>query len=79
MRVCSGAQKRGYLDNARRIKEAFEHLGLSAVSGVNAPYIWVRLPQDVHSWAFLDALLARAGIVSTPGAGLARKDRAACV
>ena len=59
----------GYLDNARRIKAAFERLGLSAVGGVNAPYVWVRLPQGTDSWDFFDALLTRAGIVSTPGAG----------
>ena len=59
----------GYLDNARRIKEAFEHLGLNAVGGVNAPYVWIRLPNGVDSWDFFDALLARAGIVSTPGVG----------
>ncbi|MDR2694999.1 MAG: LL-diaminopimelate aminotransferase [Deltaproteobacteria bacterium] len=59
----------GYLDNARRIKEAFAHMGLSAVGGINAPYVWVRLPQGVDSWDFFDALLVRAGIVSTPGAG----------
>jgi len=59
----------GYLDNARRIKETFERLGLNAVGGVNAPYVWVRLPKGVDSWDFFDSLLARAGIVSTPGAG----------
>jgi LL-diaminopimelate aminotransferase len=59
----------GYLDNARRIREAFEHLGLKAVGGVNAPYVWIRLPESVDSWNFFDALLTRAGIVSTPGVG----------
>ncbi len=59
----------GYLENARSIKKAFEELGLAVFGGVNAPYVWVRLPQGTDSWDFFSLLLQRAGIVSTPGAG----------
>ncbi len=65
----------GYLENARRIKEAFARLGLDATGGINAPYVWVRLPEGTDSWAVFDALLRRAGIVSTPGAGFGARGR----
>ncbi len=65
----------GYLDNAGSIKAAFEGLGLAAVGGVNAPYVWVRLPDGMDSWDFFDALLTRAGIVSTPGSGFGAAGR----
>ncbi len=65
----------GYLENARLIKSAFEGLGLAAAGGVNAPYVWVRLPDGVDSWDFFSALLTKAGIVSTPGSGFGAEGR----
>ena len=59
----------GYLENSRNIKTTFESLGLHVAGGVNAPYVWVRLPDGLDSWDFFNALLSRAGIVGTPGAG----------
>ena len=59
----------GYRENAGRIRAAFSALGLTVSGGVNSPYVWVRLPEGMDSWAFFDALLTRAGIVGTPGAG----------
>lgn len=58
-----------YLHNAGCIRRAFESLGLPAVGGIDAPYVWVRLPEGTNSWQFFDALLERAHIVGTPGAG----------
>ncbi len=59
----------GYMGNASRIRAGFLSLGLTVSGGVNAPYVWVRLPKSVDSWSFFDALLAGAGVVGTPGAG----------
>ncbi|MDR3073571.1 MAG: LL-diaminopimelate aminotransferase [Deltaproteobacteria bacterium] len=59
----------GYLANAVRIKTAFEQLGLTVVGGVNAPYVWVKLPGGMDSWDFFSLLLEKVGIVGTPGAG----------
>lgn len=59
----------GYLTNARLIKTAFEELGLTVAGGVNAPYVWVRLPRGMDSWKFFSLLLEKAAIVGTPGAG----------
>ena len=64
---------RGYMNNAGLIRRGFESLGLTVCGGVNAPYVWLCLPERdgkrMDSWAFFDALLDRAGIVGTPGAG----------
>ncbi|MDR2161761.1 MAG: LL-diaminopimelate aminotransferase [Desulfovibrio sp.] len=59
----------GYQENARRIREGFQTLGLTVSGGVNAPYVWVRLPTGLDSWGFFDALLNRLGIAGTPGVG----------
>ena len=58
----------GYMANADTIRAAMQALGYPCIGGENAPYIWVATGGD--SWAFFDLLLARAGVVCTPGAGL---------
>jgi LL-diaminopimelate aminotransferase len=59
----------GYRENSRRIRDGFQAMGLTVSGGINAPYIWVRLPAGTDSWAFFDLLLNRFGIVGTPGVG----------
>ena len=44
-------------------------MGLHVYGGKDAPYVWVRLPNGMGSWAFFDQLLDKAGIVGTPGVG----------
>lgn len=58
-----------YLANARRICTAMSDLGYTVYGGVNAPYIWLKTPPGVDSWAFFDKLLEEANVVGTPGAG----------
>ena len=58
-----------YMDNARQIRSAFIRLGLSVYGGLDAPYVWVKLPKGVGSWDFFDLLLRQANIAGTPGAG----------
>lgn len=58
-----------YKENARIIKEGLESLGLTVYGGVDAPYIWVKAPNNLTSWEFFDILLEQAQIVSTPGSG----------
>ena len=57
-----------YLANTRMIREAFLGMGLEVFGGVDAPYVWLRLPGG-DSWRFFDRLLEQANIVGTPGAG----------
>jgi len=58
-----------YMENARRLREGLGAAGLRVFGGVHAPYIWMRVPEGLGSWTFFDALLARAHVVGTPGAG----------
>ena len=58
-----------YMENARIIREGLSSLGLKVFGGVNAPYIWLKTPNGLDSWAFFDKLLTEAHIVGTPGSG----------
>ena len=43
--------------------------GFEVYGGVNAPYIWLKTPNNMTSWDFFDYLLENVQIVGTPGAG----------
>ncbi|WP_219836374.1 LL-diaminopimelate aminotransferase [Paenibacillus sp. R14(2021)] len=58
-----------YMTNAGIIREGLSSLGLEVFGGVNAPYIWLKTPNGLDSWAFFDKLLSEANIVGTPGVG----------
>lgn len=58
-----------YLDNAKTIRQTLTDLGLKVFGGVNAPYVWLRTPNNLSSWAFFDKLLSETHIVGTPGSG----------
>lgn len=61
-----------YLGNARIIREGVAKLGLKVFGGVNAPYVWVKAPDNMKSWEYFDFLLKQKNIVTTPGAGFGR-------
>lgn len=58
-----------YMNNAKIIKSGLESIGITVFGGVNAPYIWLKTPNNMDSWAFFDKLLNEANIVGTPGVG----------
>lgn len=58
-----------YMENARIIKEKFERAGIETYGGINAPYIWLRVPKEETSWGFFDRMMESYGIVGTPGSG----------
>lgn len=58
-----------YLENAKIIVEGLNSIGLKTYGGVNAPYVWLKLPEGVKSWEFFDKLLEEVGVVGTPGVG----------
>ena len=58
-----------YMENARIIRERLVAAGYEVFGGVNAPYIWLRVPAGMSSWDFFDLLLDRCHIVGTPGSG----------
>lgn len=58
-----------YMANAKIIREGLASVGLQVFGGVNAPYIWLKTPNNMDSWAFFDKLLTEVNIVGTPGTG----------
>ena len=58
-----------YMGNAAILRGEAEKCGLTTFGGVNAPYIWVRAPKHLTSWAVFDKLLSEANVVVTPGSG----------
>lgn len=58
-----------YMENARIIREGLQSLNIKVFGGINAPYIWLKTPKGLDSWAFFDKLLNEANIVGTPGVG----------
>ena len=58
-----------YMNNARTMKEGLETSGLEVYGGVNAPYIWLKTPNDISSWRFFEQMLYEANVVGTPGVG----------
>ena len=58
-----------YKNNARVLTEALDRCGITYCGGKNAPYIWLRCPDGMGSWAFFDYLLNEIQVVGTPGEG----------
>lgn len=61
-----------YMENARIIKENLENIGMTTYGGVNAPYIWMKTPNNISSWEFFDRMLHEVKIVGTPGVGFGK-------
>ena len=58
-----------YMRNAKVIYDGLKAAGYEVYGGVNAPYIWLKVPQGMTSWDFFDYLLEKANVVGTPGSG----------
>ncbi|MDH6058897.1 LL-diaminopimelate aminotransferase [Chrysosporum bergii ANA360D] len=58
-----------YLENAQIIRQQLSAAGLVVYGGVNAPYVWVKTPDNLSSWEFFDKLLHIVNVVGTPGSG----------
>lgn len=58
-----------YMKNAKVIKEGLKEAGYFVSGGVNAPYIWLKTPDNMSSWDFFDYLLEKANVLGTPGSG----------
>ena len=58
-----------YMRNAHTIKTGLADAGFEVYGGINAPYIWLKTPENMTSWDFFDYLLDKAHVVGTPGAG----------
>jgi LL-diaminopimelate aminotransferase len=58
-----------YMENAKIIREQLTAAGIQVYGGVNAPYVWVKTPNNLSSWDFFDKLLQTCNVVGTPGSG----------
>lgn len=58
-----------YKNNAKVLMQAFDSLGIWYCGGKNAPYIWIKCPENMGSWEFFDYLLNEIQVVGTPGEG----------
>lgn len=58
-----------YQQNAQVLAKTLDDLGIWYTGGKNSPYLWMKCPHGMDSWAFFDFLLEHAEVVGTPGAG----------
>lgn len=58
-----------YKQNAACLIEAMDKLGVWYCGGKNAPYIWIKCPNNMGSWDFFDYILNEIQVVGTPGEG----------
>lgn len=61
-----------YMTNAKIIRAGLTAAGFTVYGGINAPYIWLKTPNNLSSWNFFDELLTKYKIVGTPGAGFGK-------
>ena len=61
-----------YMGNARLLRENCEARGFTVFGGEHAPYVWLKCPQGLDSWAMFDRMLQEIQVVITPGAGFGR-------
>ncbi len=58
-----------YKNNAKVLTDALDKIGIWYCGGKNAPYVWLKCPNDMSSWEFFDYLLENIQVIGTPGAG----------
>jgi LL-diaminopimelate aminotransferase len=58
-----------YMENAKIIRDRLTAAKFSIYGGENAPYVWVKTPDNLSSWDFFDKLLSNCHVVGTPGSG----------
>ena len=58
-----------YMENARIMREGLTRCGLKVYGGENAPYLWVKTPNETSSWKFFEQMLYGAQVVCSPGSG----------
>lgn len=58
-----------YLRNAEVLRQGLLDAGFEVFGGTNAPYVWIKTPDETTSWEFFDILLERCHVAGTPGSG----------
>lgn len=58
-----------YLRNAEVLRQGLLDAGFEVFGGTNAPYVWIKTPDETTSWESFDILLDRCHVAGTPGSG----------
>jgi LL-diaminopimelate aminotransferase len=58
-----------YMGNAKVLRDACAKIDMKVFGGINAPYLWVKAPDDLTSWQMFDRMLHEINVVITPGSG----------
>ncbi|MBQ9530868.1 MAG: LL-diaminopimelate aminotransferase [Eubacterium sp.] len=58
-----------YKNNAKVLMRALDEADIWYCGGKNAPYIWMKCPDNMNSWDFFDYLLNSIQVIGTPGVG----------
>ncbi|MBO4251280.1 MAG: LL-diaminopimelate aminotransferase [Clostridia bacterium] len=58
-----------YKENAKVLMRVLDECKIEYTGGKNAPYIWLKCPNNLGSWEFFDLLLDKIQVVGTPGEG----------
>lgn len=61
-----------YMNNAKLLREGLKSVGIKSFGGINAPYVWIKTPENINSKDFFQLLLEKCEIVCTPGVGFGR-------
>jgi LL-diaminopimelate aminotransferase len=65
-------QVQQYLQQGKILNNGLIKLGFSCVGGLDAPYIWWKVPKGKTSWEFFDEILEKCHLISIPGRGFGR-------
>ena len=63
-----------YMENAKIMKNKLQTAGYKVYGGDNAPYIWIKVPDQMTSWDFLISS-PKVSVVGTPGSGFGYQER----
>lgn len=58
-----------YISAGKILKNGLQKLGYHCFGGVDAPYIWWKVPNGHTSWQFFDVLLKKCQLIAIPGVG----------
>ena len=62
-------QVKNYLQAAQIFRQGLTTLQFTCYGGIDAPYIWWKVPEGLSSWEFFDILLNQCQLIAVPGVG----------
>lgn len=58
-----------YQKQTSALRNGLEKLGYKIYGGIDAPYLWMKTPEEHDSWTYFDYLLEKLHLISIPGRG----------